>query len=540
MQTEDEKFQEFMSEASHYEDSIYLEDLWKSDANVKIDKRLHKITTKRLQFHNLVTLFQAALDAFLTLLTDWSLPFTHPLNWLYLIFVYPVVLFGFAIFEFSIIILNAIHLTNLVNFIDGKWREYTTPAELFDSEFYSEPQNRFVAEDGVDALDQSYFLEGEEDVEKHPDFNLDIAQFLLYLSDLVYSRESDKAWNAKLNVHLMKRTSQKCDVQEIVGLLRKSDETIRNQAKKWHLTFTTLSELDSAGDSFAGLFYSEKHNFIVVTFKGPSPDDFEKWFTDLTFQHEDSRSFIHSEVHKSYRSLLYPEDKEGPYATIIDGIHHAIKNIRHYRDQGSRKHKPINIWVTGHSLGGAMATWFYGRIKKCPTDLGEHCVLRDAYVFGAPRVGDSDFVLTYKSSPSNHGNVESALWRVVDDNDLLAHLPPGYHYPKNVGKYNILTNYSVGEAVKFYQDRNKKPKLLKNPILEPGHVPVIKSSRPVEGDKLSFPRHIYDKSLPSFIRNHMTSRYAIALALARNHLREREGISGTKGYNGEIILEREK
>ncbi|CAG8787221.1 19494_t:CDS:2 [Dentiscutata erythropus] len=568
-QTEEEIFQEFKSAADQYnEDSYHLKDLWYSDGTIqeiRTAKHQIKIAPKHPHFHNVVVSFQAALDAFLTLLTDWTLPFTHPLNWLYLIFVYPIVLFSFAIFELSLIIIHTVHLDALVKFIDEKWREYLTPGsyhfadnhklsvnKLFyknqanvivgvDSDFYNQPQNGFIAEDGVDALDQPYFKEDEEIVEKHPDFNLDIAQFLLYMSDLVYSRESDKALSAKLNVYRFKKAPEKRDelIQEIVGLLRESDDTIRNQAKKWHLTFTSLTELNSCGDSFAGLFYSEKHNFIVVAFKGPTSDDFEKWFTDLVFQHEDGRSFIRNEVHKSYRSLLYPENKTGPYATIIDGIHHAIKNIRHYRDQGTRKHKLINIWVTGHSLGGAMATWFYGRVKKSPSDLGEHCVLRDAYVFGAPRVGDSDFVLTYKSSLGRHEkNVESALWRVVDDNDLLAHLPPGYRYPKNVGKYNILTNYSVGEAVKFYQD-GRKPKLLKNPILEPGYVPVIKSSRPLDGDKYTVPTHEYDKSLPSFIRNHMTSRYALALAQARNHLSERGG-SGTKGFNGEIILEREK
>ncbi|CAG8732019.1 9449_t:CDS:1, partial [Racocetra persica] len=102
---------------------------------------------------------------------------------------------------------------------------------------------------------------------------------------------------------------------------------------------------------------------------------------------------------------------------------------------------------------------------------------------------------------------------------------------------------SVGETIKFYQDdakNQKKPNLLKNPVCEPEYVPVIKSSRPVDGEKYEVPIYEHDKLLPSFIRNHTTSRYALALALARNHLRQKEVSSGTKGYNGVIVLEREK
>ncbi|CAG8831120.1 22342_t:CDS:1, partial [Racocetra persica] len=85
MLTEDEKCQEFLEAASQYEeDSIHLEDLYKADANIqqiKTEKHTYRIVPCHLQFHNLVTLFRAAIDGFLTLLTDWTLPFTHPLNW---------------------------------------------------------------------------------------------------------------------------------------------------------------------------------------------------------------------------------------------------------------------------------------------------------------------------------------------------------------------------------------------------------------------------------------------------------------------------
>ena len=48
------------------------------------------------------------------------------------------------------------------------------------------------------------------------------------------------------------------------------------------LEFTTVSELNSAGASFCGLFWDSEENFIVVSFKGTNPIDYMEWNTDFT------------------------------------------------------------------------------------------------------------------------------------------------------------------------------------------------------------------------------------------------------------------
>jgi Lipase (class 3) len=48
------------------------------------------------------------------------------------------------------------------------------------------------------------------------------------------------------------------------------------------------------------------------------------------------------------------------------------------------------LWVTGHSLGGGLASLFYARVRD-GQDLPEHIEVCGAYTFGQPRVANLDF-----------------------------------------------------------------------------------------------------------------------------------------------------
>jgi hypothetical protein len=63
------------------------------------------------------------------------------------------------------------------------------------------------------------------------------------------------------------------------------------------------------------------------------------------------------------------------------------------------------LWITGHSLGGALATLLF---SVTPTATG-------LYVFGSPRVGDGAFAASCAGRP---------VWRVENGLDPIVHLPP--------------------------------------------------------------------------------------------------------------------
>eukprot|EP00177_Eucheuma_denticulatum_P001215 GFKZ01002194.1.p1 GENE.GFKZ01002194.1~~GFKZ01002194.1.p1 ORF type:complete len:1182 (+),score=161.31 GFKZ01002194.1:390-3935(+) len=122
------------------------------------------------------------------------------------------------------------------------------------------------------------------------------------------------------------------------------------------------------------------------------------------------RRYINGKIHKGFAVA---------YRNVADEIMEEVRVLR------ERKQRPV--FLTGHSLGGALAT-------ICSLDLWVKLDIsrREIFVstFGSPRVGNKDFASVYKEVVPLH-------WRIVVDPDMIAKLPNvGYTH---VGKKVVLT-----------------------------------------------------------------------------------------------------
>ena len=83
-----------------------------------------------------------------------------------------------------------------------------------------------------------------------------------------------------------------------------------------------------------------------------------------------------------------------------------------------------NLWVTGHSLGGAVANF-------ATIDIVTNTIHKRAttYLFASPSVGNQAFADLFKKNVGtnacdNNNNINTCSWRVINKYDLVPTLPP--------------------------------------------------------------------------------------------------------------------
>jgi Lipase (class 3) len=162
----------------------------------------------------------------------------------------------------------------------------------------------------------------------------------------------------------------------------------------------------------AYLIQSASGKSAVLAFRGTDPANLITLLTDAQAM---QRPFCSGQVHA------------GLYASVEvvwDEIHEALDAARagfHLDADGKRKQlkAPLEaLYVTGHSLGGAMALLAAARLH-CDDyhDWSPQSLVRGIYTYGQPMVGDSAFMQGCDS-------FRERLHRHVYHRDVVPHLPP--------------------------------------------------------------------------------------------------------------------
>ncbi|KAH7676772.1 Triacylglycerol lipase protein [Dioscorea alata] len=145
-------------------------------------------------------------------------------------------------------------------------------------------------------------------------------------------------------------------------------------------------------------------NAIVIAFRGTQERSIQNWIEDLFWKQLD---------------LNYPEM---PDAMVHHGFYSAYHNtslrpaILNAVERIMDLYGDIRVMVTGHSMGGAMASF-------CALDLTVNYGIKDIQLmtFGQPRIGNTAFA-------SYFGKHVPHTVRVTNGHDMVPHLPPYYSY----------------------------------------------------------------------------------------------------------------
>ncbi len=200
------------------------------------------------------------------------------------------------------------------------------------------------------------------------EISTDMVEMLLLLASIVYERKEENVKNAINKIKEIKKSKGKSitkDIQYIRDQLLIAEESIKDQASKWGLEFTFITELNSLGGPYAGMFWSAEGNFIVLAFKGTTPAHFSEWLTDFLIQKIDARTHLYGQVHEGFYTSLFLKDdntfsklyKGSPCLRLIEAIRGKAAEIKKH-NRIIKKTDPVSIWITGHSLGEVWLHYF--------------------------------------------------------------------------------------------------------------------------------------------------------------------------------------
>ncbi|XP_054788018.1 lipase-like [Prosopis cineraria] len=181
---------------------------------------------------------------------------------------------------------------------------------------------------------------------------------------------------------------------------------------------------------------------IIIAFRGTQERSIRNWIEDLFWKQLDINypgmpdAMVHYGFYYAYHNTtLRP--------AILDAVRRAKK---FYGD--------IQIIVTGHSMGGAMAAF-------CGLDLMVNENAQDVQVmtFGQPRVGNAPFA-------SYYSQLVPKTIRVTNEHDIVPHLPPYYsyfphktyhHFPREVWLYSMRFGSLVYKAERICDRSGEDP-----------------------------------------------------------------------------------
>jgi len=184
---------------------------------------------------------------------------------------------------------------------------------------------------------------------------------------------------------------------------------------------------NSSSNIFAFLGYNNKE--IILSFRGTQQNSLSNWVSNLNIA----------------STVAY---KDVPKAEVHDGFYHAYMGLHTQIISAvsrlTSKYPSLPVIITGHSLGGALAT-------LAAIDLVETFKSSKFYVwnYGSPRVGNDIFANHVKQNVGY-------TWRTTNQKDIVPHVPPrllGFQhvatevwFPADVYNYYICDNSGEDEA----------------------------------------------------------------------------------------------
>jgi triacylglycerol lipase len=158
------------------------------------------------------------------------------------------------------------------------------------------------------------------------------------------------------------------------------------------------------------------NNNFILTFRGTQPNEWQDIKADLDVKKVNSSTIeghVEGRVHRGFKYALNDVWKD-----VVEHMEKCNTNQK-------------QVYITGHSLGAALATLVAGRLNNPDVVL---------YTYGSPRAGDKKWNSMQKFTH----------YRFRNNNDLVTRIPPAFMGFRHNGKFMYFdTNSEVTENPKF-------------------------------------------------------------------------------------------
>jgi len=283
-------------------------------------------------------------------------------------------------------------------------------------------------------------------------FDLDVAKLLLQLSSVVYERSPANVQAAVSKAYDNLKSDPKADPYQAVPSVRNPGSLLRQLvdgdyqinrifemleqdsqnhsdiidalAKDHGLCWVPVSELATTSQAYCSIFWDPLAKWMVVVFKGTDPVSFEEWLTDFKAAFADASDDIpgFKHAHRGFMERLFGPANglaQGPTRRPSDTITAAINIVATELIRCHGGDEKVNVWMTGHSLGTAIASLAYAKALMS-NNLGEHAVLRDAYLFATPIICDQISRMAFNKAIQRDPEIPRNIFRVTNRSDFVA------------------------------------------------------------------------------------------------------------------------
>jgi len=211
------------------------------------------------------------------------------------------------------------------------------------------------------------------------------ADLLTSSSGTIKEKLSEERVTFRDVVSMLDKTSsseRKEDFDQNLSILKVQKEKNEEEEAVYGLKPGFLSCVSQAGEN-GGLVYtvtvSTAFKRILVTFRGSTTT--EDWMKNLQLiQKEIQYGTTTVYVHKGFNDYL-----DEKYA-----------GIKEHLDELQNEYSHCDLYITGHSLGGAIATLFAYRFA-CDSESSVHKTPFNLVTFASPHVGDERFATAFKN-----------------------------------------------------------------------------------------------------------------------------------------------